>query len=107
MTNVHCILNKLSEFDLFVNYHRPDIIALSETWLCDKTSNSLFACSQYYIVYRCDRLTRSGGGVCLFLTNYHNVNIQQLQLTLFILILLRHLIKLFTKNLMLSQPVVV
>ena len=80
MTNVRSIMNKLSEFDLFVDCNRPDIIALSETWLCDKIPNSLFACSQYYNVYRCDRLSRTGGGVCLFVANDRNVNIQQISL---------------------------
>jgi hypothetical protein len=80
MTNVRSITNKLFEFDLFVDYNHPHIIALFETWLCDKIPNCLFVCSKYYTVYHCDRLSGSEGGVSLFVANDLDVNFQQISL---------------------------
>ena len=50
---------------MFLDYFHPDVIALTETWLCDRIPNSLITCSKYYNIYRHDRLSRHGGGVCL------------------------------------------
>jgi hypothetical protein len=55
----------------------PDIIASTETWMCDKMPNCLITCSKYCGVYRRDRLSRHGGGVCLVIRNNHNLSAQQ------------------------------
>jgi hypothetical protein len=79
-TNVRSIMNKLPDFNLFIDFNDPDVIALTETWLCDKVPNSLITCSKYYSVYRRDRLSRHGGGVCLIIKNNLNFSAQQVSL---------------------------
>jgi exonuclease III len=74
-TNVRSIMNKLPDFNLFIDFNDPDVIALTETWLCDKVPNSLITCSKYsYSVYRRDRLSRHGGGVRLIIKNNLKLN---------------------------------
>ena len=42
-TNVtrHSLMNQLLDFNLFIDYHRPDVNALTETWLSNKIPDSL------------------------------------------------------------------
>jgi exonuclease III len=80
ITNVRSIMNKLLNFNWFIEYNDPDIIALTETWLCDKVPNSLIACSTYYSMYRRDRLSRHGGGTCLIIKNNLKFSTQQISL---------------------------
>jgi hypothetical protein len=79
-TNIRSIMNKLTEFQLFVDCHNPDIVALTETWLSDKIPSSLLTGSRPYRVFRCDRSVRHGGGVCLFVRDNFKFETQQVQL---------------------------
>lgn len=43
-----------------------DVVVLRETWLSAKVDNSeILNCKKKYSVYRCDRGTRTGGGVLI------------------------------------------
>jgi hypothetical protein len=46
-TNARSIMNKLPDFNLFIDYNDTDIIALTETRFCDKVPNSVITCSKY------------------------------------------------------------
>ena len=41
LTNIRSIIKNELEFNLFVDCHSPDIVALSETWLSDRVPDSL------------------------------------------------------------------
>lgn len=65
-TNVRSLLPKKDEMSAAVNDSNADIIAVTETWLCDKIRNEeLLCCDKKYKIYRCDRPNRCGGGVLL------------------------------------------
>ena len=36
-TNVRSLMNKLLDFNIFIDYYSPDVVALTETWLSDKS----------------------------------------------------------------------
>ena len=79
-TNVRSIMNKLPEFNLFVDCHSPDIIALCETWLSEKVPNSILIGLHPYTAFRCDRSNRRAGGVCLFVKEDRKLKVQQVVL---------------------------
>ena len=56
-------MNKQAELSALVDYHKPQIVAITETWLNDSIKFSAF--SNDYNVYRCDRKNARGGGVLL------------------------------------------
>ena len=60
------IVNKVTDFNLFVDTFDPDLVALTETWLHADLPNSLFVNTDKYCVFRKDRCTR-GGGVCILI----------------------------------------
>ena len=66
LTNVRSLLGKLTDFEVCIDTHKPDILVLTETWLDDHLPNSLFAPSQMYNVFRNDRQLH-GGGVCVLI----------------------------------------
>ena len=66
VTNVRSIVNKVTDFNLFVDTFDPDLVALTETWLHADFPNSLFVNTDKYCVFRKDRCTR-GGGVCILI----------------------------------------
>ena len=55
------IVNKVTDFNLFVDTFDPDLVALTETWLHTDLPNSLFVSTDKYCVFRKDRCTRGGG----------------------------------------------
>lgn len=57
MTNVRSIVNKLTDFSLFINDFNPDSVALPETWL----HTDLFVPTDDYSVFRKDRPGRRVG----------------------------------------------
>ncbi|GFT87534.1 hypothetical protein TNCV_3759751 [Trichonephila clavipes] len=61
--NVDSILNKIPEFENFVNSHDPDLIVLQETNLrpCHSLNTSK------YKTYRNDRTTHCGGGMAILI----------------------------------------
>lgn len=76
MTNARSLVNKVIDFNAFVDHHRPDIICVTESWLSQDIPSSLVCPSDYNAV-RFDRSTK-GGGVIVFirkLLNFTLVNI--------------------------------
>lgn len=66
LTNIRSYLSKNNELCSLVDDCEADIIALTETWLTSKVSNSeLLRCNKSYNIYRCDRTNTTGGGVLL------------------------------------------
>ena len=65
LTNVRSICNKLDLLKAFIDYHRPDILAVTESWGRPTLLDS-FLSSDEYVLFRQDRCSdRSGGGVFL------------------------------------------
>lgn len=64
--NARSILNKRSTLSSIIDTCDAKIIALTETWLPAHTLDSeLFHDAHNYLVYRCERTKRRGGGVLL------------------------------------------
>lgn len=73
LANVRSVLNKLDSFNSIVDTCRPNVIALTETWLNNNIRNTeIFYDASRYTIYRCDRTLRQGGGVMLAVLNAHD-----------------------------------
>ena len=65
LLNARSLLPKFDELKLFVYNSLPDIICVTETWLHrDIDSSLIYLCG--YVLFRCDRLSRRGGGCCVW-----------------------------------------
>ena len=67
LLNARSIFNKLDELSSLVFSMRPHIIAISESWLTSAISSDLLHLNGY-VFYRMDRVGRTGGGVCLWVS---------------------------------------
>lgn len=77
-TNIQSLGSKFSELLSFVQYHRPCIIMLSETWLKSSISDSVCTIPTYSL-YRDDNKEAIGHrGVCVYVKDFisDNFNIQ-------------------------------
>ena len=68
LTNINRILNKFDELTIIVHNLKPDIIAITETWLSDDILDSVCSLPHYTII-RKDRQTGLGGGVMFYIHN--------------------------------------
>ena len=61
---MHCLLSS-----------DPAVVAITETWFNDTVNDNLVVDNRNYSVYRTDRATKRGGGVCLLINNnvFHSV----------------------------------
>ena len=50
-----------------------DIICIDETWLNDLFCDELIVSNADYIIHRCDRVGKTGGGCAIFVGNHLNV----------------------------------
>ena len=68
--NVQSIRNRshLIQVRELVFNEKPDILALSETWLNSSTTNTEIEIQEYEI-YRLDRKHKKSGGVCIYVRN--------------------------------------
>ena len=69
--NARSIVNKLDEFELYIDEEKPDIIGITETWLTSDIENSELDTDDY-TVFRRDRQHSNktrGGGVLLLVKN--------------------------------------
>ena len=68
--NVQSIRNRnhLIQVRELVFNEKPDVLALSETWLNSSTTNAEVEIQEYKI-YRLDRKHKKGGGVCIYIRN--------------------------------------
>ena len=64
-TNARSIINKFSEFQVFVDNHAPHLIAITESWCSNSISNAEINLGGYTL-YRHDRINSVGGGVLLY-----------------------------------------
>ncbi len=60
--------NHLIQVRELVFNEKPDILALSETWLNSSTTNAEVEIREYKI-YRLDRKHKKGGSVCIYVRN--------------------------------------
>ena len=87
-------VTKMHELQTHINFHKPDIIILNETWLKDTIDdNEILSCEQYKI-FRCDRTTethppdpddpkkfrKNGGGVFIAVKTSLAINAQRINL---------------------------
>jgi len=61
--------SKLIEFKNLVYTLKPDLFAVSETWLIKETDSKSVISSDYYQLFRKDRVNQIGGGVALLVKN--------------------------------------
>ena len=78
--NARSVVNKISDLHFLlaqsnnVNDNTVSIIAVCETWLNESFPDDLLLNGSNFIVFRKDRLgSKSGGGVCIFVSNIINV----------------------------------
>ena len=70
MFNARSLCNKMNELKTFVNYEKPDLLFITETWLNSFTPDSLIVHELNYSIFRKDRPHSSrGGGVCIMSRN--------------------------------------
>lgn len=62
--NAQSIVNKHDSLEAHIYTHSPDVVALTETWLREFHSDDCI-CPHGYHIFRCDRVSTSGGGVAL------------------------------------------
>ena len=66
LLNARSLCNKLTVLHAYVDYYRPDILAITETWGRPSLTDSLIT-PFGYVLFRRDRLGRVGGGVLLLI----------------------------------------
>jgi Reverse transcriptase (RNA-dependent DNA polymerase)/Endonuclease-reverse transcriptase len=79
VANTRSLVNKFCEFRMFLDNDRPDIVAITETWLNKDIPSTLFTDLNVYTCYRKDRFSR-GGGVCLLIKKIPNLTVTQVVL---------------------------
>ena len=65
--NARSLYPKLDELHALCDIERPEVVCITETWLCGDIGESEFSIPGYSCV-RCDR-NRHGGGVALFISD--------------------------------------
>lgn len=68
LTNARSILPKLDELRLCVSSLKADIVFVTESWLTDDVADDLLSLNSMDI-FRCDRILRRGGGVCVWINS--------------------------------------
>ena len=66
--NVRSLKNKLGELHHLLYSVNPMIVLITESWLDDTVPDNLLDPENMYHIYRCDRVGRSGGGTCAFIS---------------------------------------
>nr|VZI24506.1 unnamed protein product [Spirometra erinaceieuropaei] len=67
-TNAQSLISKLDELILCLDELFPDVLAVTETWLCGNISDNEVALPGYQI-YRRDREHRQGGGIVVYVND--------------------------------------
>lgn len=68
LSNIRSLVLKFDELSMFLMLNRADLVAISETWLNEQIDSSFVSITGYDL-YRLDRLSGRGGGVCAFVSN--------------------------------------
>jgi hypothetical protein len=69
-SNAQSLNSKLAPLSLLLLSKKHQLLAFTETWLNDKTPDSLLIGNLPYTLVRADRKNRRGGGVCIFLSSF-------------------------------------
>ena len=64
--NVRSLVPKIDVLRIHAIDNNPSVIFLTETWAHDQLPDSYFSISGY-VLYRCDRSERKGGGVMIYI----------------------------------------
>jgi exonuclease III len=64
-TNIASLMAKFNDFSMEIANSKPNIIALTETWLNSDVSNNMIGLNNYKLL-RKDRINGRGGGVCIY-----------------------------------------
>jgi exonuclease III len=64
-TNISSLMAKFNDFSMEIANSKPNIIALTETWLNSDVSNNMIGLNNYKL-FRKDRIHGRGGGVCIY-----------------------------------------
>ena len=71
-TNARSLVPKITELRIVANSTKPDIIAVTETWLTESVPDAVLSFPGYNTVVRTDRPScqqKRGGGVCLLIAD--------------------------------------
>lgn len=74
LINARSLKNKLADlhYVLYGENNSYDIISFCETWLNNTVSDNMLDPRNRFNVFRCDRVSKGGGGVCVFINrNLH------------------------------------
>ena len=66
VTNARSIFPKIDELQLFVSTFHVDMTIITESWLHNKIDDDVLTLHNCQI-FRCDRTSRRGGGVCIWI----------------------------------------
>lgn len=66
LSNIQSLVPKIDEVRVVAATKKPDIIVFCETWLTDMIDDDFLHIPGYCAPYRDDRISRRGGGVCLY-----------------------------------------
>lgn len=72
LTNARSIGNKFVELSLLVSNHCPDLCVITESWLDSTVSDASISLFDYNI-FRCDRISGSGGGIICYVRSTYSV----------------------------------
>ena len=76
LANIRGLRSNFTELSLVAASHTPTILSLTETWLDDTVQDSCISLPGY-LLFRKDRLTRRGGGVCAYVHAGTRVSLMQ------------------------------
>lgn len=65
LSNVRSIFSKMDELRLSVSCLQSDIVFITESWLNSDIADDLLYMN-HFDLFRCDRVVRKGGGVCIW-----------------------------------------
>ena len=74
LLNARSVLPKFDDLYITVLNLRPDIVMVSESWLCDDIQDDMLAIPCYRF-FRADRPARRGGGVCVWVCDKYQANV--------------------------------
>ena len=81
LLNARSLCNKIDELRLLTDNLSPNCIAVTESWLNIDIPDDYVDINNY-VLFRCDRFNRQGGGVCIYLhCNFKPLLTQQFVLT--------------------------
>lgn len=65
--NARSLKNKLPDLHYVLYNSNSSVVCISESWLNNTVTNNMLDPDRKFNIYRCDRPTKGGGGVCVFI----------------------------------------